>query len=116
MIIFEVAGNVLAWVPVAVNSGEMHGIPFPVRIASMLVSPTYCFMETIDASVASTMATAPRGGFFPLTITHHALFWSLVLTGVLFLLLLPAIVKAFRMHRRPDDGAVKPPTKEMLKK
>ena len=94
----------------------MRGIPFPVRIASMLISPTYCFMETIDASVASTPGTAPRGGFFPLTITHHALFWSLAITGVLFLLLLPAIVKAFRMHRRPDTGAVKPPTKEMLKK
>ena len=116
MIIFEVAGNVLAWVPVAVNGGEMHGIPFPVRIASMLISPTYCFMETIDASVASTMATAPKGGFFPLTYPHHALFWSLAVTGVLFLLLLPAVVKAFRMHCRPDDDAVKPPTKEMLKK
>ena len=116
MIIFEVAGNVLAWVPVAVNGGELNGLPFPVRIASMLISPTYCFMETIDASVASTPATAPRGGFFPLTYPHHALFWSLAVTGVLFLLLLPAIVKAFRMHRRPDDGAVKPPTKEMLRK
>ena len=116
IIIFEVAGNVLSWVPVAVNDGEIHGIPFPVRIASMLISPTYCFMETIEESVASTMATAPRGGFFPLTYPHHALFWSLAVTGVLFLILLPAIVKAFRMHRRPDDGAVKPPTKEMLKK
>lgn len=116
MIIFEVAGNVLAWLPVAVNSGELHGIPFPVHIVSMLISPTYCFMETIDASVASTPGTAPRGGFFPLTITHHALFWSLAITGVLFLILLPAIVMAFRMHRRPDTGAVKPPTKEMLRK
>lgn len=116
IIIFEVAGNVLSWVPVAVNDGEIHGIPFPVRIASMLISPTYCFMETIEESVASTPGTAPRGGFFPLTITHHALFWSLAVTGILFLLLLPAIFKAFRMHRRPDDGAVKPPTKEMLKK
>ncbi len=115
MIIFEVAGNVLAWLPVAINSGKLHRLPLPVRIVSMLVSHTYCFMETIDASVASTPATAPKGGFFPLTITHHALFWSLAVAGVLFLILLPAIVKAFRMHRRPDTGAVKPPTKEMLK-
>ena len=45
----------------------------------------------------------------------QALCASLVVTGVLFLILLPAVFKAFRLHRRPEIE-VKPPTKEMLGK
>ena len=103
ILIFEVAGNTLAWIPVLLNGGEIRGLRDYVRHVCMLVSHFYALVELVD--------TAPLWAF-----NLHALYASLAVTGVLFLLLLPAIVKAFRMHRRPDDEAVKPPTKEMLRK
>ena len=102
VIIFEVMGNILAWIPFALNGGETGGLPFYLRISCMPVSHTYCFLEMIDG--------------YPASISRHALYASLAVTGILFLILLPAIFKAFRLHRRPDTGAVKQPTKEMLKK
>ena len=66
----------------------------------MVTSQTYCLMETIDD---------PEITCIPAFLT------SLIITGVLFLILLPTIFKAFRLHRHPEIE-VKSPTKEMLGK
>ena len=97
-ILFVVIGNILPWIPVAINEDT-----FPqhsLRIASMLLSQTYCLMEIFD---------------HPRQVCFQSLCASLVATGVLFLILLPAIFKAFRLHRFPENQ-VKPPTKEMTGK
>ena len=97
-IIFLVVGNIAPWVPFAVNEGELDSMP--LRIASMVMSQTYCFYEIIDSARE---------------VSIPALRASLAVTGILFLILLPSIVKAFRLHRFPEE-TVKPPTKEMLAK
>ena len=97
-VILAVVGNILPWIPVAINEDTLPSKP--LRIASMIMSQTYCFYETIDS---------------PREVCRDALLASLAVTGILFLILLPAIVKAFRLHRYPEN-TVKPPTKEMLGK
>ena len=97
-VILAVVGNILPWIPVAINEDTLPSKP--LRIASMIMSQTYCFYETIDSSRE---------------VCRDALLASLAVTGILFLILLPAIVKAFRLHRYPEN-TVKPPTKEMLGK
>jgi hypothetical protein len=97
-IIFVFVGNVAPWIPLVINDGEP--LSLPMRIPSMVVSQTYCFFEIVD---------------HPLHTCIPALLMSAVITGILFLILLPTIFKAFRLHRHPDIE-VKPPTKEMLGK
>ena len=97
-VIFDLAGNIVVWIPVAVNEDTLDSIP--LRVVSMVVSQTYSIMETFENSREVCLL---------------ALCASLAVTGVLFLILLPAIFKAFKLHRSPETG-VKPPTKEMLGK
>ncbi len=97
-IIFLVIGNIAVWIPVAINEDTPDAIP--LRVASMIVAQTYCLMETVDNAEE---------------VCLQALCASLAVTGVLFLILLPAVFKAFRLHRRPEIE-VKSPTKEMLGK
>ena len=97
-IIFVVVGNITPWIPVAINEDTPDSIP--VRVVFMLFSQTYGLMEVFEN---------------PREVCFQALCVSLAVTGVLFLILLPAILKAFSLHRRPETG-VKPPTKEMLGK
>ena len=70
------------------------------HVAMMVLSPTYCFVEIIDN---------------PRRFSVLACIISLVSVGVLYLILFPAIVKAFKLHRYPEH-AIKQPTAEMLKK
>lgn len=97
--IFLFAGNIFPWIPFVINDGEQVD-SLPVRVVSMVTSQTYCLMETIDD---------PEITCIPAFLT------SLIITGVLFLILLPTIFKAFRLHRHPEIE-VKSPTKEMLGK
>ncbi|MBQ7731524.1 MAG: hypothetical protein IJT68_06785 [Lentisphaeria bacterium] len=106
LVILEVGANILTWIPASIMDFSMKKIPGPVRLISMVLSHLYCFVETVDAPSASTAASS-----LPL----HALMVSSGITFILFLCLLPLIVKAFRQHRYPDNAA-KPPTKEMLRK
>ena len=101
VVILVVAGNIAGWIPVALNAGDLDGLPDVVRVAGMAVSQTYAFAEIFEEEIE---------------ITSAAMFASLAVTSVLFLFLMPAIVRAFKQHRRPDTGAVKPPTREMLGK
>ena len=98
-IILVVTGNILTWIPVAVNEGALDSKP--MRIACMLVSQTYSLAEIFDAPGEN--------------ICIPTLMISSAITVGLFLLLLPAINKAFRQHHYPEITA-KPPTKEMLGK
>ena len=97
-ILFVVIGNILPWIPVAINEDTLP--QHSLRIISMLFSQTYCILECFDE---------------PREVCFQGLCASLVVTGVLLLLLLPAILKAFRLHRFPENE-VKPPTKEMTGK
>ena len=99
-ILFVVIGNILPWIPVAICEDTLP--QRSLRIVSMLLSQTYCFLEMFDS---------PRYN----NVCFHALCTALAVAGVFFLLLLPAILKAFRIHRFPENE-VKPPTKEMLGK
>jgi len=107
MIIFEVVGNLLGWIPLALWEGLDFGsafggsIPTPALVFCMELSHLYCFVESFDSHSNWQC--------------YHALATSLVVTGTLFLLLTPAIFKTFRQHRHPDIE-VKPPTKDMLGK
>lgn len=97
-IIFLVLGNVASWIPVVIKQKELDSLP--LRIVLMIVSQTYAFFETIENPEETGIL---------------AFLLSLVVTGILFLILLPAIFKSFRLHRHPEIE-VKPPTKEMLGK
>ncbi len=115
LIILEVGANILTWIPAAImdlipdsiTGFSLKGIPGPVRLLSMVFSHIYCLVETINAPSSISTASA--------TLPVHALMVSSGITFILFLCLLPLIVKAFRQHRYPDV-TVKPPTKEMLGK
>ena len=98
MAIFELVGNIVVWIPVAINEDTPDSIP--LRVISMIISQTYCIMETFENSEEVCLQGVSA---------------SLAVTGVLFLILLPAVFKAFKLHRSPETG-VKPPTKEMLGK
>ena len=102
MIIFEIAGNIATVIPLTLLDAARHSIPRPLRLVSMVISHIYCFIQAVGSSSSS------RQGIDALKI-------SLTVTGILFLILLPLIVKAFRIHRHPDIE-VKPPTKEMFGK
>ena len=99
IIIFEVGVNISSWIPVSINGG-FRNFPNAWRIVGMVTSHTYCFIELIDN---------------PRRLTVQACAISLVIDVILYLLLFPAILKAFRLHRYPEH-AIKQPTAEMLKK
>ena len=67
----------------------------------MVLSPTYCFVEIVDS---------------PRRFAVNAAIASFILLGVTFLLLLPSILKTFKLHRYPEEHVIKQPTAEMLKK
>ena len=107
MIVLEVAGNVLGWIPLAVwdglDLGSGRSIPRPAHVFCMELSHFYNLVEAFDSSYGAREQC------------YYALATSLVVTGMLSLLLTPAIFKTFRQHRHPDIE-VKPPTKDMLGK
>ena len=100
VIIFEVAVNIASWIPISINLG-FRDFPKAVRTALMVLSPTYCFVEIVDS---------------PRRFAVNAAIASFILLGVTFLLLLPSILKTFKLHRYPEEHAIKQPTAEMLKK
>ena len=102
LIMFEILTNIIVWIPFVAVSTSLRSVPQPVRIASMVFSHIYCLFETFDVSSRSND-------------TFYALGFTLCVTGALFLILLPGVVKSFRQHRHPDIE-IKPPTKEMLGK
>ena len=99
VIIFELVANIAPWVPVSIE-GSLSDLPKAYHVAMMVLSPSYSFVAIIDS---------------PRRYAVQACIISLVLVGVLYLILFPAIVKAFKLHRYPEH-AIKQPTAEMLKK
>lgn len=108
MIILEIAGNLLGWIPLTLWEGLDFGsrfggsIPMPLRVSCMEVSHLYCFVEAFESSRTSWHC-------------YYALAASVAVAGVLLLAMSPFLFKTFRQHRRPDIE-VKPPTKDMLGK
>ena len=102
LFMFEILTNIIVWIPFVAVSTSLRSVPRPLRIASMVFSHIYCLIETFDVPSRSND-------------TFYALGFSLCVTGALFLVLLPDIIKTFRGHRYPEIE-VKPPTKEMLGK
>lgn len=99
VIIFELVANIAPWIPVSIE-GSLSDLPKAYHVAMMVLSPSYSFVAIIDS---------------PRRYAVQACIISLVLVGVLYLILFPAIVKAFKLHRYPEH-AIKQPTAEMLKK
>ena len=102
-LIFLIVGNAGVLIPVIANEGY-DNLKESTQILAMQFSQIFTFIEFIDSS--STRKVIP-----------NALLVSAIVTGVMFLLISPIFIKAFRLHRHPDDSdAVKTPTAEMLKK
>jgi len=105
IVIFQIAGNVAVWVTVVAH-GDYEDMPDILRAVFMLLSPIYAFVEGVEAS-----------GYLRHSTPYWGMVFSIGITAILLLLLFPLIVKAFQLHRYPDNTvAVKPPTPEMMKK
>jgi len=105
IVIFQLAGNVAVWVTVVANE-DFEDLPDLVRAFFMLLSPFYALVEGFEAN-----------GRAPYEIPFWGMAGAFAVTAILFLLILPVILKAFKLHRRPADAdAIKTPTPEMMKK
>ncbi len=102
LICLQVIANIIVWIPFVVIHDSVSRTPRLLRAASMLISPLYCFFEAIATSSSVKLCRS----------TYKV---SIIVTGVLFLILIPFIIKEFRLHHHPEEE-VKPPTKEMLGK
>ena len=105
VIIFHFAGNIGVLVTCIANEG-FEDLPDAIRVLFMLLSPIYSLIEGAEA-----------GSHTYFTIPFYGMVAAFLLMIVLLLLLLPLIIKAFMLHRRPDESAsIKTPTPEMMKK